>query len=206
MKRFPVIATVLTVLACATMIGLGVWQLRRADEKAALLVRYVAASKLPEMAWPAVPLPDGEGLFRKAAGYCLEPVSLSVAPGANRAGRAGWRHIAQCRTGAEGPGMRVDLGWSADFKAKPDWRGGRVAGVIGLMPKSQSVIGRMFGQAEPDEWVLVSDVAAKGLVASAPPSLDDVPNNHFGYAVQWFLFAGIAAVIYLIALRRRARA
>lgn len=203
MKRLPVLATILTLLACAMMIGLGIWQLQRADEKAALLKRYEAASRLPEMAWPAVPLPDGEGLFRKAAGMCLEPVSMSVAPGANRTGRAGWRHIAQCRTGAEGPGMRVDLGWSADFKVKPEWKGGAVSGVIGLMPKSQSVIGRMVGQAEPDEWVLVASAPAQGLEASAPPSLDDVPNNHLAYAVQWFLFAAIASLIYFLALRRR---
>jgi surfeit locus 1 family protein len=33
-----------------------------------------------------------------------------------------------------------------------------------------------------------------------------VPNNHLAYAVQWFLFAGVAAVIYALALRRRTRA
>ena len=42
-----------------------------------------------------------------------------------------------------------------------------------------------------------------GLAASAPPSPDIIPNNHLSYAVQWFLFAGIALVIYTIALRQR---
>jgi len=32
-----------------------------------------------------------------------------------------------------------------------------------------------------------------------------VPNNHLAYAVQWFLFALVAGVIYVIALRRRLR-
>jgi len=31
----------------------------------------------------------------------------------------------------------------------------------------------------------------------------DIPNNHLAYAVQWFLFAGIAGVIYALALKRR---
>ena len=53
--------------------------------------------------------------------------------------------------------------------------------------------------------MLVAATPANGLEASAPPSLKDVPNNHLAYAVQWFLFAGIAAIIYGLALRRRMR-
>jgi cytochrome oxidase assembly protein ShyY1 len=30
-----------------------------------------------------------------------------------------------------------------------------------------------------------------------------MPNNHLAYAVQWFLFAAIALIIYIIAVRRR---
>ena len=38
---------------------------------------------------------------------------------------------------------------------------------------------------------------------NAPPSIESIPNNHLAYAVQWFLFAAVAAIIYVIALRRR---
>jgi cytochrome oxidase assembly protein ShyY1 len=31
----------------------------------------------------------------------------------------------------------------------------------------------------------------------------DIPNNHLAYAVQWFVFAGVAAAIYAILLWRR---
>ncbi|MDB5686282.1 MAG: surfeit locus 1 family protein, partial [Rhizorhabdus sp.] len=44
-----------------------------------------------------------------------------------------------------------------------------------------------------------------GLEPSVPPSIADIPNNHRGYAVQWFIFALTAAIIYAIALRRRLR-
>ena len=44
-----------------------------------------------------------------------------------------------------------------------------------------------------------------GLRASGVPSADDTPNNHFAYAVQWFLFAAAALVIYILAVRRRLR-
>jgi surfeit locus 1 family protein len=52
--------------------------------------------------------------------------------------------------------------------------------------------------------MLVSDRAAPGLVRSKTPSATDIPNNHRAYAVQWFLFAGVALLIYALALRRRA--
>ncbi|MBM3928735.1 MAG: SURF1 family protein, partial [Sphingomonadales bacterium] len=39
--------------------------------------------------------------------------------------------------------------------------------------------------------------------ANPAPDLSAVPNNHLAYAVQWFLFAVVAAIIYAMALRRR---
>jgi cytochrome oxidase assembly protein ShyY1 len=53
--------------------------------------------------------------------------------------------------------------------------------------------------------MLVADQPASGLQPSAPPSIADIPNNHMAYAVQWFLFAATALVVYGIALRRRLR-
>jgi surfeit locus 1 family protein len=52
---------------------------------------------------------------------------------------------------------------------------------------------------------LVAATPGPGLMASAPPSPDIIPNNHLSYAVQWFLFAGIAVLIYGLALRQRWR-
>ena len=44
-----------------------------------------------------------------------------------------------------------------------------------------------------------------GLTQLAAPDPRDVPNNHLSYAVQWFLFAVTALVIYGLALRKRWR-
>jgi surfeit locus 1 family protein len=63
----------------------------------------------------------------------------------------------------------------------------------------------MVGKAAPRELMLVVDTPAAGLAANEMPSIESIPNNHLAYAVQWFLFAGIAVIIYLLALRRRAR-
>jgi surfeit locus 1 family protein len=78
--------------------------------------------------------------------------------------------------------------------------------VIAEMPSHASLFARMLGKAPPATLVLIAAPPAPGLQPSAPPSLADVPNNHFGYAVQWFIFAGVAAFIYGLALRRRRRA
>jgi cytochrome oxidase assembly protein ShyY1 len=50
---------------------------------------------------------------------------------------------------------------------------------------------------------LVAASAPQGLAPSAPPALETIPNNHRSYAVQWFLFALLAAAIYGLAVRKR---
>ena len=69
------------------------------------------------------------------------------------------------------------------------WRGGPVSGIIAPDRKTR--------------MRLVAATAPPGLDPSAPPSIDQIPNNHRSYAVQWFLFALIAAVIYGLALRKK---
>ena len=61
------------------------------------------------------------------------------------------------------------------------------------------------GALTPYQRRLVAATPGPGLMASAPPSPDTIPNNHFSYAIQWFLFAGIASLIYGLALRQRWR-
>lgn len=206
MTRLPVLPTAIVGLACIAMIALGVWQLQRRDEKEALIARYEANRTLSsEIRFPELgPVPD-TALFRHASAVCLDVVSWRTTGGRSAKGKSGFRHIASCRTGAEGPGILVDMGVGPDPALKPEWGGGIVGGVIGLEPDTTSVLSRLMGRAGPPRALLVSDQAAPGLSASEAPSPDDVPNNHLAYAVQWFLFALIAALIYGIALRRRSR-
>jgi len=201
MKRFPVFATVLVGLAIAAMIALGVWQLQRKGEKEALLAQLSANRTLPPIAFPRIAI--GETLlFRRASAFCLEPVSFKAEGGRNAGGGAGWRQIAQCRTGAEGPGFAVQIGVSRTVDAKPDWKGGEVSGYITHAPDHKPLIVSIFSRA-PKMLMLVADKPATGLDANPVPDLSSVPNNHLAYAVQWFLFAAVAAIIYGIALRRR---
>jgi hypothetical protein len=191
-------------LAVAAMIGLGIWQLDRRGEKEALIARLATNRTLGAMTFPNPPVGD-EHLFRRAGLMCLEVASWSEQAGRDASGKSGWRHLADCRTGAEGMSVRVDMGVSSAPGITPAWKGGAVTGIITHAPDSTPLLASLFGKRPPRNLMLVADTPAPGLSASAPPDPSSVPNNHLAYAVQWFLFAGIAVVIYLLALRVRAR-
>ncbi|HEX7820371.1 MAG TPA: SURF1 family protein [Sphingobium sp.] len=204
MNRIPIIPTIVVALALAAMIALGVWQLDRRTEKEALLRQYNANLSLPETAYPANPT-DGSYLFRTVRAHCLRPVSWQTKGGRMPNGNPGWRQIATCTTGIEGPGLVVDIGVSADPKALPSWTGGDVRGTAVWEPDATSALQRWLGHRPPQRLMIVSDRGEAGLAPSARPDPAEVPNNHLAYAVQWFLFAGVAAIIYPLALRRRNR-
>jgi len=191
-RRLPIVPTIMVVAAAALMIGLGIWQLQRAKWKESLLATYSAAENLPPISWPTTPLrSDQLPLFRHATGVCLRPVARHAMAGENRAGEPGFVQIVDCATGAEGPGMSVEVGWSKNPNARINWPGGPVSGVIA-----------------PDRrkgMRLVAASSPPGLEPSAPPSLDSIPNNHRSYALQWFSFAAIALIIYGLAVRKRFR-
>lgn len=197
MKRVPILPTILVTLAVAAMIGLGLWQLLdRRPQKLAYLQQLRANPAKPPIAFP--PLPDDRLLFRRASGFCLQPVGILL----KGAGAAGFRAVAECRTGAEGPGMVVQLGTTRDPGAKIAWKGGPVSGYIAHAPDARSVLST-FSDHSPPQPMLVSDRPLAGLGPNPPPDVSAVPNNHLAYAVQWFFFAAVAAVIYVLALRRR---
>lgn len=206
MKRFPIFSTLIVGAAVATMIALGLWQLDRRAEKAALLALYRANLTQPAMAFPkTAPVADA-ALFRRSALMCLEVTGWKTEAGRSIQGASGYRWIAACRTGAEGPGALVDMGVARNPSVRPTWSGGPISGRISTEPSHMSLFDRLGGKQEVLRPMLIATMPAAGLAASAPPSPEDVPNNHLAYAVQWFLFASIAAIIYLIALRRRMRA
>lgn len=128
-RKFPLIPTILVGLAIAVMIGLGIWQLERREQKLALLENYEAAAGLPPIGWPSLPPKEPLPLFRYATGNCLQVTGFRTAAGQNLKGEPGFLVIADCRTGAEGPGMAVELGWSKNrMRAKPgreDWSAAR---------------------------------------------------------------------------------
>ncbi|SFF75271.1 Cytochrome oxidase assembly protein ShyY1 [Novosphingobium sp. CF614] len=183
-RRIPVLATGVVLVAVGIMISLGFWQLRRLHEKEALLAHYAAARGLAaEIAWTAKGVDENQ-LYRRARLTCSAVTGHSSIAGRSRAGDLGMAQTADC-TLPDGVTARVVLGWSRQPNAAAHWRGGEVRGIIAPGPR------------------LVADPALGGLEANAIPDPSEIPNNHLSYAVQWFLFAATALVIYALALMKR---
>lgn len=192
--KVPVVATGVVALAVAAMVALGAWQLLvRLPEKEVELAQLATNPARPVVAFPA--RPDDRWLFRRATLDCRPPVAIRRAG----AGNAGYRLIATCAGGGQ-----VQLGTVRDPGGTTGWSGGTVTGRISHAPDARPLIARAFDRT-PAALILVADRPAPGLTANATPDWRGVPNNHLSYAVQWFVFAAIAAVIYLLALRRRGR-
>jgi surfeit locus 1 family protein len=199
-KRWPVVPTIVVAIAVALMIALGVWQIAdRLPAKEAYIAQLAGNPAKPPVAFPR--FPDETLLYRRSTAFCLEPLSIARAG----AGSAGFRLIATCRTGVEGPGFKVQLGTTRDPEAKVTWRGGKVSGWISHAPDARPLIATLV-QKRPQELLLVADTPVAGLQRNAAPDVGAVPNNHLAYGVQWFLFAAVAAIIYVVAVRRRLRA
>lgn len=203
-RRIPILATIVVVAAALLMVGLGFWQLQRLQEKEALLARYTANVTKPPLPFAALFPVSEEALYRRTSAYCLDVLDWKTEAGRGIDGRSGWRHIASCRTDAEGPGIIVDVGVSAG-PAAPKWSGGLVRGRLTEAPNGEPLIERLLSKRVISSPMIVSAVAAPGLVPSAPPNPQNIPNNHLSYAVQWFIFAALALIIYGVALWQRAR-
>jgi surfeit locus 1 family protein len=202
-RRLPLIPTIIVLLAVATMIGLGIWQLKRRGEKEAAVAILRANPDKPSVAFPKLPPVDPELMFRRSSVHCLRVTGWRREAGRATDGSMGFRAIAECSTGAEGPGALINIGVAPRADTIPQWTGGQIEGWISEEPDHRSLLSRTFGKAPPQRPMLIARTPAPGLKAATPPHIEDIPDNHLAYAVQWFLFAGVALVIYIIAVRKR---
>ncbi len=189
-RRLPLLPTIVVLAAVAVMIRLGFWQLDRMHQKGALLARYDAATSSDF----TIPLPTTARarlahLYEPATAICAKAESQRMIGGRNRKEQSGWVQIVQCRD-PDGVLFDVAIGWSERPIVVP-WQGGPLHGRI--------------GSAGKDRTRLVADFGQNGLRAVARPDPRNIPNNHFAYAVQWFLFAATALVIFALAVRRKLR-
>ena len=196
-KRIPVFPTLLVLLAIGVMVRLGFWQLDRLHQKEAVMVRYAAAQKQAPVVLESVPESE-RYLFWNVTFPCSQPVDGGMMAGRNAKSETGWAHVKICNGGtvsdaAAKNGQRlvkvpVVIGWSSEPKDTA-WAGGTVSGIVA--PGAGNTVR------------IITDPPLAGLEPNAKPDPSSVPNNHLSYAVQWFLFALTALVIYGLALRKR---
>ena len=198
MRRLPLLPTLVVAAAVAVMIALGIWQLQRAGEKQRLLAQYARAAALPALDLDPLLAREHTDLpplgFRRVLVTCRSGDGApDLRGGRSRDGVGGYAYFLPCRPGAGGLAGRlvVNAGWTAlPDRERRLTLDGIVAGTLGPV-------------SEQGRIVLTSAVAVPPLRASAPPTLNEVPNNHLFYAFQWFFFAAAAVLIYWLALRRR---
>ena len=189
-RRVPLLPTLIVAAAVATMLALGVWQLRRAEWKSALIERYSEAQAMSaNVPWPGDGAALEQALFRWSQFDCERVLGIRTTAATSAADESGVAQVARCEIDGGGE-AEVALGWSRPTQ-QIAWDGGRVSGIIGP--------GGTFG------GTLHASPPAPGLAPLAPPDPGDLPNNHLAYAGQWFFFALTALVIYVLALRRRGK-
>lgn len=205
-RYWPLVPTVLVLSAVAAMVMLGVWQLKRAGQKEALIAEVRHNPALPPRSFPRTGPVTPDMTFRRSALHCLRVVHWQVEAGRAADGSAGFRYIAHCTTGAEGQGALVAVGVGGKPDMKPGWTGGTISGWISKEPDHRSLFAQLTGPELVLRPMLVAEASPIAeLKSSSLPRPDDIPNNHLSYAVQWFLFAVVALVIYGLALKLRER-
>ena len=204
-RRIPLIPTLLVLLAAGYMVHLGLWQLDRLHQKESRIAQAQAAQKDSSLVSIGVVWREKQADvwdYRRTHFWCQQVMSTNMVSGRNAAGEAGWAQVVRCLTapvmtqtfrptqGAQGVLADVVIGWSKQPKPVA-WQGGEV-------------LGRIAPGGEFRHHV-VADPPLGGMVANAQPDPRTLPNNHLSYAVQWFLFAITALVIYGLALWRRGK-
>lgn len=203
MRRLPLLPTIVVLLAVATMIGLGLWQLRRAEWKEGLLAQYRAARTSPALIGLPAEADAASLAFRRTRLDCTltgKPVQIG---GSGPAGNSGFRTIVGCRLN-DGRLMMADIGWQAVGRMLPPPRTGSAIQGLGVLIPDEVLAHRFADTSgEPLPWLIVLEAPLPGYAPSTPPSVETIPNNHRGYAVQWFLFAAVALGIFALAARKR---
>lgn len=217
---FPLI---LGIVGCAILIHLGLWQLRRMDWKNDMLAQIQAGIDAPAVPLPAVVDPSMKYL-PVTVGGTTTGAEIDVLSGSKEKG-GGYQIVSRFITD-DGRAILLDRGFVPQ-ELRHAKRG----------PTRLAVRGNLHwpdekGSATPDpnldeniwfardvpamartlntEPVLVVaslvDGDAQG-VEPIPIAIEDIPNNHLSYAVQWFLIAATwagmtGALIWRIRQRR----
>lgn len=225
--------SLVTLLLLPVLIGLGIWQLQRAEYKTALQAEYDARSQGPAVA-VASELQPAEALryYRVAAKGVYEPAYQILVDNRVHRGQAGYHVVTPLHLQGGAARILVNRGWVA---AGPDRS---QLPPIDVPPGLVEVHGvavepgdRHFTLAAPepirDVWPTVwQNLDMKRYAAAVPfpvqpvvilldPSapaggfvrdwarLDTGIATHRGYAFQWFSLAAALAVIYLVVNLRR---
>jgi cytochrome oxidase assembly protein ShyY1 len=229
-SRRAAVTVVVAVLVAATCVNLGLWQLRRLDERRALNARILDRRSATPITIESVPGSAPADAYRAAAARGTYDVDHEVLVyGRSLDGEAG-HHVVTPLVLPGGGAILVVRGW-VPFAMQ-------AAPVRGAAPPANEVevTGSLVpdegdGSVAPDADGIVRVLDVQGVASSMPydvfplplqlaeqtppqpgslpipvplPELSEGP--HLSYAIQWFSFAAVALVGAAILLRRDRRA
>lgn len=208
MTRRMILPLLFGLIGAAILIGLGVWQMQRLAWKEGILADREARIAAAPVALPATPDPVADRYLPVAVTGRFLPDTIEVLVSRKQIG-AGVR-IVQAFGTDTGRRILIDRGFVAEadrHEPRPaDPPGLTVTGNLhwpeetdSFTPPPDARTGLWFARDVPamaaalgTEPVLIVARAPTGAgIEPLPVDTSDIPNDHFGYAVQWFSLAAV---------------
>ncbi len=212
----------LAVLCMACMVRLGFWQLHRAEEKRQLLASFQAQIQRPPVMFPGTTVQQYQRVNIQV--QAVLPITLLL-DNQHHAHQFGYDVVTPLVL-TDGSVILLDRGWIAGDPSRvtlptiPNFATARpIIGQVYYPDSRQWLLGsgievkhRNLAVIETLNLDLISQFLHKSLYPfiirqSAEQQSDTIrdwpiiatnPERHIAYAVQWFLFAAIAGVMYII--------
>jgi surfeit locus 1 family protein len=207
MTRKLLTVGVFGLVGAAILIGLGVWQLQRLAWKEGVLAEIDARITAAPVAVPEAPDPVDDRFLPVVAEGTFQGDALRVLVSVKGSG-PGYRLVSVFET--DGRRLLVDRGYLAEGVPEPDAASGVVTvtgnlhwpdEIDGFTPEPDVARNQWFARdvdamaahldTEPVFIVLRELSVADTPVTPLPVTSEAIPNNHLGYAIQWF---GLALV------------
>lgn len=221
-RRFRpgLVATVATLLFCALTVALGLWQLRRAEYKAALQERLDRLAAEPAVAMPTAPVDPAAFGFRKvvAEGEFADRHGILLDNRTLR-GRVGYQVLTPLLLRGGDRYVLVNRGWVPAGRTREDLPAlvtpaglQRIEGVA-LVPGDiyelapEQPRGRVWQNLVLERYASWSGLALQPVVIQQTSAADDGlvrewarpdtgVDKHRMYALQWFTFGALALTLY----------
>lgn len=229
MSRLPLLATIITFLAVVIMFALGMWQLQRAEEKTQRLDAMAVAAESASISIDQV-LEDIPSQLDNPLSFIGSPDTHRYFLLDNKIhqGRVGYQVLVPVNT--ESDTLLANYGWVSATRSRdilPEIKiqstSDRFFGVVALPSKNIMVTETAIVDGKWPKVIQEVDINTLALHYKSPllafvvnldpqggsefirewQSVVMPPEKHIAYAVQWFLLALAAVVVFIMAQRRK---
>jgi surfeit locus 1 family protein len=218
----------LAVAGCTAFVALGNWQARRAEEKRALAARLEAAWRAPARALPARPVAASDYAQQRVAALgTFLPQYTVLLDNKIHDGRLGYEVVTPLRLGQSRLHVLVDRGWVAAGARRDELPALRtppgelrIEGIAvqhlpqAFEPQHGPPHGRVWQNLTLEAFAANTGLALQPVVIEQLSQVDDGllrdwarpdtgAERNASYSLQWYLFAALAVILFLVQSFRR---